>query len=93
MKRIKINNPFFGAGSEKQYGWVKDGYHIWGIGVKVEDLGNKELIFEVAGESYIVKSADILAFTEKYNSYFITKKNNIQLAVFSKSLLNNIYIQ
>lgn len=91
MKKIIIKNPFFGAGTT--YQWTKDGHHIWGVGIKVEDLVHKELLFEVGGETYIVKSKDILEFAQKYNSYYTTKKNNVQLAVFSKSLLNNIYIE
>lgn len=91
MKEIKIRTPFYGAGSDKQYGWAKDGYHIYGIGLKVEDIKNHEyLSVEFEGEKYLLKCEEIKSFTRHYKSFYTAK--GVQLAVISKSLLNNILL-
>lgn len=89
MKTIKIKVPFFGAGSPKQYNWVKDGYHIWGIGVKVDDVKNHEVLnIVLEGIAYPIKTQDIKDFVRKYNSTYEVKKSLTKLVVFSTSLLN-----
>jgi len=94
MKRIDIKAPFYGAGSPKQFGWVKDGFNIYGIGLKVDDVnGHRDLIVGYDGNSYIIRTQDIKDFTYKYNSYYQVKNSSVRLAVFSVSLLNNLYIE
>ena len=43
-RKIKIRKPYYGAGSSKQYNWVKDGFHIFGIGVKVDYLDDYDIL-------------------------------------------------
>jgi hypothetical protein len=90
MKTIKIKTPFFGAGSPKQFNWVKDGHHIYGIGIKAEDL-NKEtaLRIEVDGNSYVILTKTARDFVRKYNSIYRVNPM-VRLGVFSISLLKGV---
>lgn len=92
MKKISIKEPFFGAGSPKQFNWVKDGFDIKGVGVKKQDVkDHKFLIVTVENETYLLDCEDIKKFVNRYRSIY--KAKNTELAVFSFSLLNNIYIE
>lgn len=83
--KTKIKEPFYGAGTK--YGWTKDGYHIWGIGIKMTDLlNNKDLELEVRDKTYKIKTLTIKPFVNRYNSFY-RAKNDTNLAVFSFSLL------
>lgn len=90
MKTIKIKAPFYGAGSPKQYNWVKDGHHIYGIGVKADDL-NKEtaLRIEVDGNVYVILTKTARDFVRKYNSIYQASPL-VRLGVFSISVLKGI---
>jgi len=37
-KRLRIKEPYWGAGSPKKYDWVKDGYDMKGVGINVDLL-------------------------------------------------------
>ncbi len=50
---VKIKAPFYGAGSK--YGWVKDGYDIFGFGLKLTDLKNfQTLTIQSDGNTYTI---------------------------------------
>jgi hypothetical protein len=87
-KLIVIKNPFFGAGSPKQYNWVKDGYHIFGIGIAAMDLLSYQYLdIVVEGKLYTVSTKKIKDFIKKYRSFYTVKHANLLLGVFSKDLL------
>jgi hypothetical protein len=93
-KIIEIRKPYYGAGSEKSFGWVKDGFDIWGIGVKVEYVtGYDSLDIKLDGKIYRVSTVKIKEFVARYNSYYNIDNYGVQLAVFSKSILRNIISQ
>lgn len=86
-KRIKIKNPFYGAGSI--YGWVKDGFHIYGVGINTELLDKHNILeIEVNKKITVVNTKDIRKFAEKYNSFRNIHNSFIQVAVVSLSLLD-----
>lgn len=87
MKTVEIRAPFYGAGSPKQFGWVKDGYDIFGIGLKLEDLlTNQWLIIKIKNDSFLLDVKEAKAFVKRYKSFY-KAKNDTMLGVFSKSLL------
>lgn len=94
MKLIKIKAPFYGAGSPKQFNWVKDGYDIVGVGINANDV-NKEvdLEVEVDGTSYTIDTKTIRDFVRKYKSIYYVKNSPVRLGVFSISLLKEAHKQ
>lgn len=91
MKTIKIKAPFYGAGSPSQYNWVKDGYDIFGIGVKLDDINKEDLLkIEVSGQTFVVKTSDIKDFVRKYNSIYNVRNSLVRLGVFSISILKGL---
>lgn len=91
MKTIKIKAPFYGAGSASQYNWVKDGYDIFGIGVKADDINTEDVLkIEVSGQTYVIQTKVIREFVKKYNSIFNVRKSLVRLGVFSISLLKGV---
>lgn len=90
-KTIAIRKYFFGAGSPKQFNWIRDNFHIWGIGVKLNYVINYDsLDIILDGNTYRVSTDQIKKFIKKYNSYYKIEKYKVVLAVFSKSLLRKI---
>lgn len=88
MKTIKLRDPFYGAGSPKQYNWVKDGFHIWGIGINMIDLqSHEDLTIIMENTAYQVKTAPILDFVKRYNSVYKIRNSDVVVGVFSRSLL------
>ena len=93
MKKIIIKEPFYGAGSPKQYGWVKDGYDIKGVGVKVDDVkANKDLVIGYEGNEYLISCEKIKEFVRHYQSFFKVKNSSVVLAVISVTLLDNLLL-
>ncbi len=92
--KLRINKPFYGAGSETQYGWVKDGYHIFGIGIKFELLDLYDSFdIEMDDNVYRISATKAKEFVEKYKSIYKVRKYNTKLAVISKSAFNNITVR
>jgi len=90
-KTIEIRKYFWGAGSDKQYNWVKDGFDIWGIGVNTFYLNTYDsLDIKVDGNTYRVSTAKIKEFVDRYNSFYNIDKYGVELAVFSKSIMRKI---
>jgi hypothetical protein len=91
VKQITIGSYFYGAGSPVQYNWVKDGYHIWGVGIKT-DLLNKysKLVVKINGKTYKADTEKLREFVVKYNSIYTVQPSGVKLGVFSKDLLTNI---
>jgi hypothetical protein len=88
VKKVKIKAPFYGAGSPKQFNWVKDGFDIFGVGINIKHLQEQaELEIIVEGQSYQVKTQAIKDFVVKYNSYHQVKNSLVKVGVFSVSLL------
>jgi hypothetical protein len=88
-RKIKIRSPYFGAGSPKQFGWIKDDYHIWGVGVNINYLDNYDnLEIVLDGKSALAKTQDIKNFANKYHSYKPIKNSMVKVAIFSVSLLD-----
>jgi len=88
-KKIKIRKPYYGAGSSKQYGWVKDGFHIHGVGVNVNHLDEYDYLeITLEKKTTIIRTEDIRNFADRYNSYYDIKNSIVQVAVFSVSLLD-----
>jgi hypothetical protein len=88
--KLKIEKGFFyGAGSPKVYNWVKDGFHIYGVGVnldllKISRLKHEPVEIEIDGEHYELDSQTALEFINNYNS--IEKRKGTSIGVVSKSL-------
>jgi hypothetical protein len=88
-RKIRIRSPYYGAGSPKSFNWVKDDFHIYGVGVNIKYLNNYDLLEIVLdGKSTLVKTQDIKNFANKYNSYKNIKNSMVKVAIFSISLLN-----
>ena len=87
MKEIKIKAPFYGAGSPKQFNWVKDGYEIYGVGINLEHLREDELRITVEGQTYEVKTEPLREFIKKYRSIQAVKNSMVKVGVVSISLL------
>jgi hypothetical protein len=93
-KTIKIRNPFYGAGSPKQFNWVKDNFAIEGIGVDVNILNSYDSIDIILDkETYRISTEKAREFVKKYNSLYAVRNYKIILGVISKSILRNITIQ
>lgn len=93
MKRVTIKAPFYGAGSPKQFNWVKDGYDIFGVGINIKHLKEyKELEIVVEGKPYQVKTQVIRDFVNKYNSLHKVKDSMTTVGVFSISLLKGFSV-
>jgi hypothetical protein len=88
-RRIKIRQPYFGAGSPKQFNWIKDDYHIFGVGVNVRYLNNYDVLeIVVNNKAALVKTQDIKNFANKYNSYKNIRNSVVKVAIFSMSLID-----
>lgn len=88
-RKIKIRSPYYGAGSSKSFGWIKDNFHIYGVGVNMRylnDYDSLEIVLD--GKSTLVKTQDIRTFANKYHSYKNIKNSMVKVAIFSISLLN-----
>ncbi len=93
-KTITIRKPFFGAGSLKQYGWVRDGLDIVGVGIDVDILNNYDsLDIIVDNNKYRVSTERAREFVKKYNSFYYVRNYNKILGVISLSILKNITVQ
>ena len=90
-KTVTIRQPFYGAGSDKMYGWSKDGYDIWGIGIESSIFENYDSLNIIIGENtYRVSTDKAYDFVQKYNSWYKPKNYNLRIGVFSKSLLRKV---
>lgn len=88
-RKIRIRSPYYGAGSPKSYGWIKDDFHIWGVGVNINYLDNYDnLEIVLNGKSALVKTQDIKNFANKYHSFKDIKNSIVKVAIFSISLLD-----
>lgn len=88
-RKVRIRSPYYGAGSPKQYGWIKDNFHIYGVGVNINYLNDYDTLEVVLdGKSTLVKTQDIKNFANKYHSYRSIKNSIVKVAVFSISLLD-----
>lgn len=93
-KTIKIRNPFFGAGSPKQYNWTKDNFAIEGIGIDVDILNNYDSIDIILDkETYRVSTEKAKEFIKRYKSIYRVRNYGKLLGVISKSILRNITTQ
>lgn len=88
MKTLTIKNGwYYGAGSPTKYDWVKDGYHIYGVGISLDFLWKTdEIEIVVAGERYRVKTQDCVDFARQYNTQ--EKRGTKNIIIVSKSILH-----
>ena len=86
---LKINKGFYyGAGSPKKYNWVKDGFHIYGVGIDIDLLKQYQILqIEVNNQVYGLDTTKAINFIKKYRSLLHIK--GTILGVVSKSLLTN----
>ncbi len=88
-KKIKIRKPYFGAGSSKVYNWLKDGFHMHGIGVNINYLNNFDALeITLESKTSIISTDTIRKFADKYNSYYDIRNSTARVAVFSITLLD-----
>ena len=88
-RKIRIRSPYYGAGSPKSYNWIKDDFHIYGIGVNIKYLNDYDTLeITLEGKTALVKTQDIKNFANKYNSYKHIKNSIVKVAIFSISLLD-----
>lgn len=84
--RLKIKNGWWKAAGNV-FGWVKDGYHVFGVGINKRMLLNYEHIkLEIKGRLWQVSTEDAINFIQEYKS---VKKvgEDTELGVVSKSIL------
>lgn len=88
MKIVKINKGFFRTAGIK-YGWQKDNYHIFGVGVKIRDIEEHRMLeINIEGRRFILDCGVAAKFIDKYKAVFeigVTK-----LGVVSRSVLREI---
>lgn len=89
IKELTIRNEFYGAGSPKQYNWIKDSFDIKGIGIRRDYLDLDYLIINLHNNKYVLDCAVASEFAERYNSYF-KAKGDTQLVIISVSLLISV---
>jgi len=83
--KVKINNKWFLAAGNV-YGWVKDGYHVFGVGISNDYFCQfDELQVEIDGGLYTLDVNEAVLFIQKYDS--IKKIKGRTIGVVSKSLL------
>lgn len=85
MKKVKIREPFHGAGSPKIYNWTKDGFAQAGIGLRVYDLKmNKELAVYFGGVWHTIDCDQAMGFAAEYGSF--ETRRGVELAIISTTI-------
>ena len=87
---LKIKKSwFYGAGSDKVYGWARYGFHQWGVGINKDLLKDGDTIrIRIDGLYYELDCTEAINFCSHFNSF--KKQKGTILAVVSRSLLKPI---
>lgn len=88
---LKIHSGwFYGAGSPKIYGWVKDGYDQAGVGINIGlFLAHERLELEIENRVYLLDCGLAKEFIKRYGSY--RPARGVMLGVVSKTILSFAY--
>lgn len=93
-KTIIIRKPYYGAGSEKQYGWTLDGHGLWGVGIDMDIINEYDSLDVIVNkERYRVSTDKAKEFVKKYNSYYKVRNYNKILGIVSLSIMRNMTTQ